>query len=84
MGLFSKIFKGIKKVVKGVAKVIKKTVKGVAKVVKKVAIFFPNQKNRGTHINISGAGIAKYAPNKENAIKFIEYLDKYEIINFMT
>ena len=37
MGLFSKIFKGIKKVVKGVAKVIKKTVKGVAKVVKKVA-----------------------------------------------
>ena len=37
MGLFSKIFKGIKKIVKGVAKVIKKTVKGVAKVVKKVA-----------------------------------------------
>jgi hypothetical protein len=37
MGLFSKIFKSIKKVVKGVAKVIKKTVKGVAKVVKKVA-----------------------------------------------
>ena len=39
-----------------------------------VGIFFPNQENRGTHINISGAGIAKYAPNKENAIKFIEYL----------
>ena len=37
MGLFSKIFKGIKNIVKGVAKVIKKTVKGVAKVVKKVA-----------------------------------------------
>tara|TARA_R100000406_G_scaffold96138_2_gene92829 strand:+ start:1091 stop:1972 length:882 start_codon:yes stop_codon:yes gene_type:complete len=37
MGLFSKIFKGIKKVVKGVAKGIKKVVKGVAKVVKKVA-----------------------------------------------
>jgi hypothetical protein len=37
MGFLSKVFKGIKKVVKGVAKVIKKTVKGVAKVVKKVA-----------------------------------------------
>ena len=37
MGLFSKIFKSIKKVVKGVAKGIKKVVKGVAKVVKKVA-----------------------------------------------
>ena len=39
-----------------------------------VAVFFPNQENRGTHINISGAGVAKYAPNKANAIKFIEFL----------
>lgn len=39
-----------------------------------VGIFFPNQSGRGTHINISGAGVAKYAPNKENAIKFIEFL----------
>lgn len=39
-----------------------------------VAIFFPNQKDRGTHINISGAGVAKYAPNKDNAVKFIEFL----------
>ena len=37
MGLFSKIFKGIKKVIKGVVKGIKKVVKGVGKVVKKVA-----------------------------------------------
>ena len=37
MGLLSKIFSGIKKIVKGVAKGIKKVVKGVAKVVKKVA-----------------------------------------------
>jgi iron(III) transport system substrate-binding protein len=40
----------------------------------KVEILFPNQENRGTHINVSGAGVAKHAPNKENAIKFIEYL----------
>lgn len=43
-----------------------------------VAVFFPNQKGRGTHINISGAGVAKYAPNKENAIAFIEFLSSKE------
>lgn len=41
---------------------------------KGVGIYFPNQNGRGTHINISGAGVARYAPNKENAIKFIEFL----------
>ena len=41
---------------------------------KKVKIAFPNQKNRGTHINISGGGILKHAPNKENAEKFLEFL----------
>ncbi|HSP12142.1 MAG TPA: Fe(3+) ABC transporter substrate-binding protein [Salegentibacter sp.] len=40
----------------------------------KVGLFFPNQEGRGTHINVSGAGVAKYAPHKENAIKFIEFL----------
>ncbi|MEM9856484.1 MAG: Fe(3+) ABC transporter substrate-binding protein [Bacteroidota bacterium] len=40
----------------------------------KVGIFFPNQDDRGTHINISGAGVARYSPNKENAVKFIEFL----------
>ena len=39
-----------------------------------IKLFFPNQDGRGTHINVSGAGVAKYAPNKENAIKFIEFL----------
>jgi len=39
-----------------------------------IKVFFPNQNDRGTHINVSGAGVAKYAPNKENAIKFIEFL----------
>ena len=36
---------------------------------KKVKPFFPNQDGRGTHMNISGGGILKYAPNKANAIK---------------
>lgn len=41
-----------------------------------IGIFFPNQgeNERGTHINISGAGVTKYAKHKENAIKFIEFL----------
>lgn len=45
-----------------------------AEAVKKVKILFPVFENGGTHVNVSGAGVAKYAPNKENAIKFIEFL----------
>ena len=41
---------------------------------KKVKPFFPNQNNRGTHMNISGAGLVKGAPNKINAIKLVEFL----------
>ena len=41
---------------------------------KKVKPFFPNQNDRGTHMNISGGGILKYAPNKANAIKLLEFL----------
>jgi iron(III) transport system substrate-binding protein len=40
----------------------------------KLAIFFPNQADRGTHVNISGGAVIKTAPNKDNAIKFLEYL----------
>lgn len=39
-----------------------------------IRIVFPNQDDRGTHINISGAGLAKHAPNKENAIRLLEFL----------
>ena len=40
----------------------------------KVKPFFPNQNDRGTHMNISGVGLVKEAPNKENAIKLVEFL----------
>jgi len=43
-------------------------------VTQSIGLFFPNQETTGTHINVSGAGVAKYAPNKENAIKFLEFL----------
>ena len=40
----------------------------------KVSVFFPNQADRGSHVNISGAGVIKGAPNRDNAIKFLEFL----------
>ena len=40
----------------------------------KIGVVFPNQSGRGTHVNVSGAGVARHAPNKEAAIKFLEYL----------
>ena len=39
-----------------------------------VGIIFPIQGGRGTHVNVSGAGVLKNAPNRENAIRFLEYL----------
>ena len=41
---------------------------------KKVKAFFPNQNDRGTHMNISCAAMVKGAPNKSNAIALVEYL----------
>jgi iron(III) transport system substrate-binding protein len=40
----------------------------------KVGIIFPNQKDRGTHVNISGGGIAKHSPNRKAAQMYLEYL----------
>ena len=48
---------------------------------KKVMPFFPNQQDRGTHINISGAGMLKHAPNKANAVKLVEFLLSTEAQN---
>lgn len=39
-----------------------------------VRIVFPNQGDRGTHMNISGMALTKSAPNKDNAIKLMEFL----------
>jgi iron(III) transport system substrate-binding protein len=43
-------------------------------VAERLGIVFPNQASWGTHVNISGAGVLKHAPHRENAIKFLEYL----------
>ena len=43
-------------------------------VVEGLGILFPNQEGRGTHVNISGAGVTRYAPHRDNAVMFLEYL----------
>jgi iron(III) transport system substrate-binding protein len=43
-------------------------------VVEKVGVVFPNQNSWGTHVNIAGGAVAKYAKNSANAVKFLEYL----------
>ena len=40
----------------------------------KIGVIFPNQEDRGAHVNISGAGMLENAPHKEQAIAFLEYL----------
>jgi iron(III) transport system substrate-binding protein len=48
----------------------------------KVGVIFPDQGGRGTHVNISGGGLIKTAPNREAAIKFLEYLASNDAQNF--
>lgn len=43
-------------------------------IAEKVGVVFPNQSSWGTHMNIAGGGVARYAKNTENATKFLEYL----------
>ncbi len=42
--------------------------------VARVGVVFPNQSSWGTHVNISGAAVARHAKNREAAVRFIEYL----------
>ncbi|MGQ4878003.1 Fe(3+) ABC transporter substrate-binding protein [Billgrantia sp. LNSP4103-1] len=43
-------------------------------VAEKVGIIFPNQDDRGIHVNVGGAGVVEGAPNRENAVRFLEFL----------
>jgi len=44
------------------------------KLVERIGVVWPNQKSTGAHINVSGGGMLKTAPNKDAALKFLEYL----------
>ncbi|NNE63233.1 MAG: Fe(3+) ABC transporter substrate-binding protein [Gammaproteobacteria bacterium] len=40
----------------------------------KMALLWPNQNDRGAHVNVSGAAISKYSKNRDSAVKLIEFL----------
>ena len=43
-------------------------------VVERIQVVFPNQADRGTHVNISGGAVARHAKNRDAAVRFLEYL----------
>ncbi len=53
---------------------IRKDVSGLSEEIELIGWVFPNQDDIGAHMNLSGGGVAAHAPNRENAIKFLEYL----------
>jgi len=53
---------------------IRKPVDGVSDSLDMFGWVFPNQDSFGAHMNLSGGGVAAHAPNRENAIRFLEYL----------
>ena len=56
------------------ARALRKDVRDLSGKTDKIGIVFPNQDSFGAHVNISGGGVAKNAPHRENAVKFLEYL----------
>lgn len=56
------------------ARAIRKDVSGLSDDMENIGWVFPNQDSFGAHMNLSGGGVVAHAPNKDNAIKFLEYL----------
>jgi iron(III) transport system substrate-binding protein len=56
------------------ARALLKDVKGVTADIDMIGWVFPAQDAEGAHMNLSGAGVAAHAPNRDNAVKFLEYL----------
>ena len=50
-------------------------------VIERVGVVFPNQQSWGTHVNVAGGAVARYAKNQANALKFLEYLVSPEAQN---
>jgi len=57
-----------------IARLLKSSKADEKAIAQKIGVFFPNQSNRGTHVNICGGGVVKTAKNKDAAVKFLEYL----------
>jgi len=56
------------------ARAISSQVDGLTGSTDGIGIVFPNQETTGTHVNVSAAAVAAHAPNRDNAVKFLEYL----------
>ncbi len=56
------------------ARLLRSTKPEDREVVAKTGIVWPDQAGAGTHQNISGAGVLRHAPHRDNAIRFVEYL----------
>ncbi|MEZ5823978.1 MAG: Fe(3+) ABC transporter substrate-binding protein [Geminicoccaceae bacterium] len=57
-----------------VARILNSDDPQLQEIASKIGIIFPNQEDRGTHVNVSGAGLVRHAPNRAEAIAFLEYL----------
>ncbi|QFT62965.1 extracellular solute-binding protein [Roseivivax sp. THAF30] len=56
------------------ARAIASDVDGVSGSIDQIGWVFPNQDSNGAHVNLSGGGVAANAPNRDNAVAFLEYL----------
>lgn len=56
------------------ARALRRDVKGLSADIDQIGWIFPAQEAEGAHMNLSGGGVAAHAPNKDNAIAFLEYL----------
>ena len=57
------------------ARILRKGDKAItSEQIENIGWVFPNQNSIGAHMNVSGGGVAANAPNKDNAVKFLEYL----------
>ncbi|HCP81409.1 MAG TPA: Fe(3+) ABC transporter substrate-binding protein [Octadecabacter sp.] len=56
------------------ARAIRTDVDGLSDSIDMIGLQWPSQDAEGAHMNLSGGGVAAHAPNRENAILFLEYL----------
>ncbi len=65
-----------------VARMMRSTKPEDRETMEKVGVVFPDQAGRGTHVNIAGGAVARYAPHADAAQKFLEYLASASAQNY--
>ncbi len=56
------------------SRALRRDVRGLSDQIDMIGWVFPDQNGNGAHMNLSGAGIARHAPHRDNAVTFLEYL----------